>query len=840
MEQTDVDGRPRAELDIVYVDGRNAVGPWDGRTWNTAFRTVQEGLDRAADIAGPVRDGDRAARDGSPALTPDMLAGAVIDKLARPVVHVEVWVAAGLYRPTDSGDRNASICLRPGVALYGGFCGDETTLADRDWRERETILSGAIGEDPKEYSFHVVVGAEDAVIDGFTIRDGNNIPEGPRPHHMSPGLLLDSRGRGTGAGILNDRCAPVVRNCLICDNRAAKGAGMYNMVTRSWPARRVEKAPVVIDCVFARNYSEGRGGAVSNDLETHPAFINCTFLDNRCDGKGGAVYNDFDCSPELINCVFARNEAMKGGAVANDGRSNPTITNCTFARNHARDMYGALYSGTGPTNVPNVPVVTNCIFWGNTADSGPSEIGNWHDCRTVVTYSCVQGGYEGEGNIDADPAFVDADAGDLRLRIGSPCVDAGHGGAAPPRDRDGNPRQDDPASPTGPKAVIPFFPEGSHLPEPSMEADFDPPVDMGAYERQPDPAWAEPEGILYVDAANIDGPWDGASWATAYADLQDALSEAYLHAAEIWVAEGVYRPTTTGDRRAAFRLKRGLTLYGGFGGGESGLEERDWTAHRTVLSGDLGGLGGGNGNSYHVVLGADGAALDGFVVTGGNADGEGFYSHGGGMLNYNACSPRVSHCTFVRNRAREGGGMYNYNLSAPLVRECEFLNNQAEKGGAMVNRVGASPDVAGCRFVQNSAEWRGGAVHIDYGSGPGFSDCLFEGNRSGGHGGGAFLESVAAQLGIVGTRFDGCTFRGNSAAQRGGAVANADASNPTLTGCVFENNQAGRGGGAIANDYFVTVTVEGCSFHANSGGTGADDVDTDASSEVVLGGRTEK
>ncbi len=74
------------------------------------------------------------------------------------------------------------------------------------------------------------------------------------------------------------------------------------------------------------------------------------------------MYNDFDCSPELVSCLFARNEAMKGGALANDGRSNPTITNCTFARNHARDMYGALYSGTGPTNVPNVPVVTNSIF----------------------------------------------------------------------------------------------------------------------------------------------------------------------------------------------------------------------------------------------------------------------------------------------------------------------------------------------------------------------------------------------------------------------------------------------------------------------------------------------
>ena len=123
----------------------------------------------------------------------------------------------------------------------------------------------------------------------------------------------------------------------------------------------------------------------------------------------------------IINCEFIDNTATVGGAIFNR-LSDVSLTACTFAGNSAVVAGGAMFS-----DVFSVNVMSNCILWGNEPDQVFDDIS-----LTTVSYSSVEGGWPGIGNIDADPQFVDPDASDFRLSSGSPCIDAGVNNAMPP------------------------------------------------------------------------------------------------------------------------------------------------------------------------------------------------------------------------------------------------------------------------------------------------------------------------------------------------------------------------------------------------------------------------
>ena len=178
----------------------------------------------------------------------------------------------------------------------------------------------------------------------------------------------------------------------------------------------------------------------------------------------------------------------------------------------------------------------------------------------------------------------------------------------------------------------------------------------------------------------------------------------------IWVAQGVYYPGSPINRTATFQLVKGVALYGGFAGAETTREQRDWSARQTMLSGDIDHndvTAGGvvtdtarisGSNAYHVVSSAGvttTAVLDGFTITGGNANGSDFlHRQGGGMYN-DGSSPTLSNVTFSGNRASyNGGGMSNYNYSNPTLSNVTFSGNSASyNGGGMFNNV-SSPTLS--------------------------------------------------------------------------------------------------------------------------------------------------
>ncbi len=276
--------------------------------------------------------------------------------------------------------------------------------------------------------FHIASGeTADSIIDGFTITNG------------FAGL--------DGGGIYCRSASPTIANCAILANTATfRGAGVFCDLA----------SPSILRCTISGNMSESGGGGIGLYRSSSPAITGCTITDNRALGSvGGGLLCGPDCDPAMIGCTLSGNSAHGGGGVycASDGaqivsctitgnvatfsgggiycfRRSPTIANCTFSANEAHYSGGAICCWQGAE-----PTIVNCILWGDHAEGSDPEIYGWSGLP--VTYSDVQGGWPGEGNIDADPLFAAPDTGDYHLAVGSPCIDAGAPDVVPaPDDRD--------------------------------------------------------------------------------------------------------------------------------------------------------------------------------------------------------------------------------------------------------------------------------------------------------------------------------------------------------------------------------------------------------------------
>jgi len=339
---------------------------------------------------------------------------------------------------------------------------------------------------------------------------------------------------------------------------------------------------------------------------------------------------------------------------------------------------------------------------------------------------------------------------------------------------------------------------------------------------------AEKVERFYVNAAS-EGPYNGKSWATAFDDLQDALSIAQPNA-EIWVAAGVYTPDRgTGARTASFYLRNSVRTLGGFAGTETSSHQRDPNKNETILSGDLKGDDGPNfakndENSYHVVTVSKAypnAVLDGFIIIGGNAnDPIGYEYHNGGGIFSTADRLTLINCTFRFNSADEhGGGMCHKSDRSNLsLTNCIFSNNRAtgQRGhgwGGGVHISGAKGTLDNCIFDGNLAKEGGGAYLSDT-VGLVLQDCAFIGNRAaknrGGGIHGGFNKTTYSLL--------NCRFVGNSARNAGGGVFNRNECNATLTNCIFVGNSARHGGGGMSNIPGNHARLTNCTFMANSSG----------------------
>jgi predicted outer membrane repeat protein len=275
--------------------------------------------------------------------------------------------------------------------------------------------------------------------------------------------IFNGNSAGSGGGIESHNSNLILTNCSFTENSAVYGGGgIRNEFCSSF----------LTNCTFKHN-SAGWSGGVGNYHSTSTIF-GCTFIGNSADTDGGGMNNS---KSDIVqtNCVYSGNSAISGGGLFSKDNMISILTNCTFAENIAGYGGGIYYLKVPPLPPPPLPppppppfppsppyntIINNCILWGNEAMDGPQIFLSPYSFA-AVSYSDVQGGWPGQGNINADPCFIEvgywADVndpnilvepnytaaiwvdGDYRLRIGSPCIDAGMD-AGISEDIDGNVR----------------------------------------------------------------------------------------------------------------------------------------------------------------------------------------------------------------------------------------------------------------------------------------------------------------------------------------------------------------------------------------------------------------
>ena len=408
------------------------------------------------------------------------------------------------------------------------------------------------------------------------------------------------------------------------------------------------------------------------------------------------------------------------------------MVNCSFSGNTAPNTGGGVFDNVSVSQAFSAPVLTNCIIWGN------SSIFSLTSNFTTITYSIVQGGFQGTGNLNLNPLFITqptvglGTAGNLRLQPCSRAVNGGLNSANPIQtDLDGNPR----------------IALGT--------------IDMGAYEVQTQPDCCPVGNVLYVNA-NATGSNNGHSWANALSTLGEALQKSELcpGVTEIWVAAGTYKPTTGSDRNVALSLRNGLGIYGGFIGFETLRNQRNPEVFPAILSADIGVPNDRSDNSYRIFSNTNigpTAILDGFTLIGGNANGSSAIDANVGSAIYNKieASPTIRNCIFSGNSS-EFGALANIFNSVPAVVNCSFIGNLAFRGAAIYN-FGSSPSIVNCSFSGNQVTNNGSCMLNSASSAlpsnPTITNCIFWGN-----GGSTFLNFTSptitysiVQGGFVGT-----------------------------------------------------------------------------------------
>jgi len=258
---------------------------------------------------------------------------------------------------------------------------------------------------------------------------------------------------GKGGGISCDDYSNVsVINGLICNNTSKYGGGL----SCSDDSRIVCK-----NSTIENNTSFSYGGGIYCSDNSCLICIDLTIANNTSASGAGGIDCRFSSTSELTDVIVRGNVGHRGGGIECFNDSYIDMKNVLIHRNRASQRCNGIYCAFASMNLVNVTIsknnssivdvggiylsqadanVVNCILWND-----------WHDIllqdtlsNVTVIYSDIEGGWTGEGNIDADPLFINPNENNYQLSSTSPCINTGipdtTGLHIPITDLNGNPR----------------------------------------------------------------------------------------------------------------------------------------------------------------------------------------------------------------------------------------------------------------------------------------------------------------------------------------------------------------------------------------------------------------
>ncbi|MHC4677009.1 MAG: LamG-like jellyroll fold domain-containing protein [Planctomycetota bacterium] len=296
------------------------------------------------------------------------------------------------------------------IEVQGGYKISSTIVNDGIWHHVAAVLiddgSPDVDEvklyiDGQEESFYSSVSSQ-----GINTVSGTNVSIGAALFNY-PSLIMPFTGQIDDVRIY-DRVLFGNEIKLLSQSYTWDGGGVLGNGTSA----------EISKCVIKNNAAQNLGGGL---FSFDGKIDRCIITGNLTNDSGGGVAGS---DAAITNCLIYNNSAVRyaGGLY----KCNGPITNCTIANNTA-DERGGVRRCRGP--------ISNCIIWGNTPYRFFGGRGR--------SYSCIQGGSSGLGNIDIDPCFVDAFNGDYRLLASSPSINTGdpnHPVDGNERDINGQPR----------------------------------------------------------------------------------------------------------------------------------------------------------------------------------------------------------------------------------------------------------------------------------------------------------------------------------------------------------------------------------------------------------------